>query len=591
MGEYFLGLKVYEPTERNANDGVGCSDSLRIPKLITSLCMVALLLACGGGSSPNDNGQSGSGSKYKVDPPLAKNALKPDCNGLGCGTLDSNTYSGSGLGVWKYTNESTLASKIDIDITGITAKNTVTLLVSNGTDSTQQDIPSYGERGSGTIGLDLAGPRSAVLETSLAGDSEHEVISRRNREVAEYIRSLPTSNLVNQDRSANTPVKSIASNFEIGDTKNWIDNSDIPVSYSTTLRAKCQLTSGRNVLLWREPSAENLVSDSDLLETLRTLCGPQGGLAKISDLLGDVWGREASNYHFLIQDTGSSQDINVVFLPVASVSWAGYFWSGNNVLKSTAPQFSMSNESLVFFMNAYQVSTNREFALSTLLHEATHMTSFYQRVVRGGVIPFNTWLEETIAMMTEDIVSPTVINGYNKIATQRIPRYMASGGNVSYINWPTLSADNYTVGGAFAAYLNRRYGIGLYQQLLTSCTSEPKVNDSYECLNSLIKSRGGIGFEDDFAYMGASVFANPKSYPLNIPKYGFPAVISGGYNLQKIDLSSIASLIPVNARNPGLNFKATSHTYLKDAVSGVSNKYSRKNIIVPAKTILFVVVQ
>jgi hypothetical protein len=134
-----------------------------------------------------------------------------------------------------------------------------------------------------------------------------------------------------------------------------------------------------------------------------------------------------------------------------------------------------------------------------------------------GVV-HDTWLEETSAMMTEDIVSPAVIpppaGGYNKILNVRLPAYLASGGGVSYINWPTLSSSEpfYGMGGGFGAFLNRRYGLSIYQGLVTSCvdgraaTATSPAQTSLTCLDQLIRAQGGSGFRDELSRFGATVF-------------------------------------------------------------------------------------
>lgn len=501
--------------------------------------------------------------------------LVPDCGGASCAAVDATTYSGSGIGVWRYNNSSGTDARIDINISGVSAGKVATLVFSNGSEATAS-APSSGVLASPAT----ASPARADAGTSLGTDAGSRGLDDSHAQMLEKNRAF-AAGLIGSGTGAKSAAADLISTRSaavtrlsfspaVGTTRTWIDNApSTPVAYSTSVQFVCSLPSGRDVVWWVDPTIVSsgkftAAAWSAALSAMQTsYCGSTGGLVQLTALLGDVWGPGSSRYTNLIQDTpGSPQNVNVVLLNVpASSTWAGYFFGGNNLLKTAS---ASSNEALAFFINADQVKLDINFVTSTLLHESTHMVNFYQRSVVRGVI-HDTWLEETSAMMTEDIVVPTVVNGYDKILVERLPAYLATGGNVSYINWPTLanSAPNYAIGGGFGAFLNRRYGLSIYQQLVTSCSDGVSANaalTSYACLEGLIQAGGGVSFSDEFARFGATALGQLPV--IGTPRgYGYPATVAGAYSLQAKDLSAVA-IAAAAARIPGL--AATSHTYQRD---------------------------
>lgn len=391
----------------------------------------------------------------------------------------------------------------------------------------------------------------------------------------------------------------------IGSSRSWIDNIPAtPASYSTTVQSVCA-SSGRNIVWWVDPNAvsSGKVSPAALQAMQNSYCDSgsgSGGLSRLTALLGKAWGPEATQPQVIKETARAPLDVNVVVLnPPANVGWAGYFYGGNNFLKTSGVQgSSSSNEALAVFINADQVKSDVNFATSTLLHESTHMVNFFQRAVLRGVV-HDTWLEETSAMMTEDIVGPAVIppptGGYDKILNVRLPAYLASGGGVSYINWPTLSSSEpfYGMGGGFGAFLNRRYGLSIYQGLVTSCvdgraaTATSPAQTSLTCLDQMIRAQGGSGFRDELSRFGATVFGQlpVAGSPAG---FGYPDVRAGAYTLQAKDLSTVRLGAPAAL---GADFPATSQFYQRDGISAGQSVYVRQGVLVPAGSSLMLVIR
>ena len=544
------------------------------------------LASCGGGGGP-----------APAAPQSPSAALMPDCSGAGCGAVDGNSYSGTGIGVWRYSNSSGAAATLDINISGVAAGKVATLVFSNGSEASAT-TPSSGVLASPVTSSPVladASPFAGSGAEPLNHDDAHAQMLEKNRVIsAGLIRSRPTAtpDLLSSNSAA---VSRLSFAPAIGTSRSWIDNFPAtPATYAASVQFVCPLPGGRNVVWWVDPTIVSsgkftAAAWSAALTTMQaSYCGSNGGLAQINTLLGDVWGSAAANFTNVIQDT-PVQDINVVLLNVpASSAWSGYFFGGNNLLKTSS---ATSNEALAFFINADQIKVDLNFATSTLLHESTHMVNFYQRTVARGVA-HDTWLEETSAMMTEDIVVPAVLGGYNKILSVRLPSYLVTGGNVSYVNWPTLanSAPNYAIGGGFGAFLNRRYGLSIYQQLVTSCAdgvpATPALT-SYACLERLIKAAGGISFGDEFARFGATVFGQLPAVG-SPAAYGYPGTVAGAYQLQAKNLATL----PIGPAAPlALGYAATSHTYRRDVVGAGKTSYVRNGVAVPANTTLMVIIK
>jgi hypothetical protein len=565
-----------------------------------ALIFCLALAACGGGGSSSSPAAS---SQVPATVGVA-DSLVPGCTGANCGAIDANTYSGTGIGVWRYNNTSNSAATINVDIVGDVAGKVATLVFSNGSDKDSATTPASGILASPvtpTPVLADSGLFSGAVAEHQKHDDAHAQMLEKNRAIAAgLIRFRPTAKTAADLLSTSSvAVTRLSFSPVVGTTRSWIDNYPAtPVTYSASVQSVCQVfPSGRNVVWWVDPNS--VPSDkvaaaawsAALTAMQASYCGSAGGLGRLNTLLGDVWGPAAVKFTDFIQDpSGSLLDINVVLLNVpASAGWAGYFFAGNNLLKTPS---NSSNEALAFFINANQVKADLNFATSTLLHESTHMVNFYQRTIALGML-HDTWLEETSAMMTEDIVTPAVVpagvGGYNKILSYRLRDYLLTGGNVSYITWPTLldSSPNYAIGGGFGAFLNRRYGLSIYQQLVTSCSDDGTSALTYACLDGLIKANGGTSFSDEFSRFGATAFGQFPA--VGTPAgYGYPSTVAGAYTLQAKDLSPLSLAAPASLTS---GYTATSHTYQRDTIAAGKTSYVRNGVVVPANTSLMVIIK
>ncbi len=568
-----------------------------------------LLQACGG-----DTG--GANTQSPPIPGLGGNKLLTACSGAGCGAININQYNGVDVGLWQYSNTSAQDAYINIDIAGVNAGNQITLAFSNGAQYDANKAPDVGSSvfkeikpstaQTATPQFDFKTAKTAEKlayyktlnpqqqrqhDLQTAHDAAHNKILQRNaaasrrvfdaKAAADKLPRKQAELLFNTALAAQKPLAAPLLNS----TRVWTDTfPTTPVNHTTVNKFVCTLPSGRNLVFWQDVTAT--ISASSLKYFTDNSCGASGTFARLNTLLGDVWG--AHNYANLIKDTATAkQDINIAFLNMPKEpDLAGYFDSGNNEIPTNS---SPSNQALVFFVNTVYLDQEPQFFLSTLIHEATHMTAFYQNeIVRSKTWSDtqgnNPWLDETFAMMSEDIVVPAV-TGYNKALTERLPQYMLSGANVSLNNWAS-TGDHYNMGATFGAFLNRRYGLSVYQQLITGCTTTATQKDAYACLNSLIVNNGGTGIADELGKMGATLFSR-ASAANTLPGYGFSSKTSGGYTLQGLDLS----LYDLPTAAPVSSYGSMLQTYLNDTIPAGFTRYIRSNVRVPAYTRLDVVIK
>ena len=541
-------------------------------------------------------GPGGSASRtVTVTVTAPPTVLEVACSGASCGASSPSLYSGTGVGIWRYQNGTGETQTVDLHVGGVSAGVRAMLLFSNGTANGMTALPSAGA---------LLSPRATTLHmeepidsepAGSAGDAWHQSLLEANRELGLSLRSmrLPASLAHRAPVALLAPIAAV-----VGDHRVWNESASNPmVTYDTVAQEICALPGGRRAVIWVDPrsTTSGSFTAEDLAYFRATFCGAagaaeQGGFGRVKSLLGDVWGPvDPSLSSAVISDGPALQDVNVVFLevqgPRASKTWAGYFWGGNDILRSYDPGFASSNEALVFFIDAAQLdgsASSRGYLASSLLHELTHMVNFYQHVVLRDNAN-DTWLEETTAMMTEDIATPvSTPDHYAKIPNQRLRPYLASGGAVSLVGWS--NPGGYWAGGSLAAFLDRRYGTSILSGTL-GC-----AGGGIDCLDGLIAAGGGAGFADEYARMGASVFG---LLPVDgTPSgYGYPRKVSGAYVLEAIDVTAYAAYRKPVATSLVDSFPSGSHTYQLDTVAAGHAVYSRTGVVMPAGSSIHLVLQ
>lgn len=313
--------------------------------LLVSIFCLALAACGGGGSSPVASNQVPTAVGLT-------DSLVPGCTGANCGAVNANTYSGTGIGVWRYNNTSSSAATINVDIAGVAVGKVATLVFSNGSQASAT-APVSGILASPvtpTPVLADSGLFAGAVAEHQKHDDAHAQMLEKNRAIsAGFIRSRTTAKTAADLLSTSSAaVTRLSFSPAVNTTKPWIDNFPAtPVTYSASVQFVCPLPSGRNVVWWVDPTIVSsgtftLAELSAALGAMQTsYCGSAGGLAQLNTLLGDVWGPAASTYPELIKDVpGTLQDVNVVLLNVPdSAGWAGYFFGGQQSAQNTIQQF------------------------------------------------------------------------------------------------------------------------------------------------------------------------------------------------------------------------------------------------------------
>lgn len=352
--------------------------------------------------------------------------------------------------------------------------------------------------------------------------------------------------------------------------------------------ATCVLPSGRNAVFWLDSAqvADGKISAARIQPLADGFCGPSGAYATLTSIVGDVWGPAAAGSGFIEDAPGALQDLHIVMPGVQGATWGGYFASANLSPKSVSPD---SNEALAIFVNPINMvlaPDANSFTGSTLMHELKHHINFYQRtIVRART--HDIWLEETSAMLTEDILPLGLVDQTRTWA--RHSGYLFGGGGVGYVGWTHPQGGSYNLGGTFAGFLHRWYGLDFDRKLITDCDDHGAM-DSYQCMDALIVQRGGISFADELERMGATVYGGMGRG--SVPDgFGLPSIVREGFVLDSLDSSPARNPAFVTPAPLSSGSLATSHVYHLDVIAAGQTMYKRDNVEIPAGATLIVVVQ
>lgn len=498
--------------------------------------------------------------------PAALNTFAPDCVGLNCAATDASHYSGEGIGIWRYTNTQTSAAVININIDDVPKGKEVTLVYSNGKKSSTKTTAQFTQT-AGRQNTYSAEARMALENQRIA----QEVAARKQNR-----KSQAQSFVQKRIYQAAPPTPSV------GSSRVWKDTfSGTVINYTLKAEHVCALPDGRNAVFWLDSNAG--ISNQDMEDLHRITCGNEGFYTRLTGLLGAPWGSASADDPDLIQETPEAlQDFNIVMIkPPAGTEWGGYF-DGENAMVT-----GQGNRALAIMINTNSFKAKPDYVKSTLIHETVHLINFYQNSVVNGKY-HDMWIEETSAMMGQDLVVPRYLNGYNDIASIRVPGYIEIGGGLNYIDWQYLKEVSYNIAGSFGAFINRRFGSSVFSQINGPCLNTADTS-SYGCFDALLKAHGSRGFEDEFARFGASIYAGLQAK--NLPfGYGYPAIQTATATLQPIDISRKIKYRPAKSATTGA-MEATSHRYEVFTQDSSQNQFSKQGVVVPPLSDLIVVIQ
>ncbi len=198
----------------------------------------------------------------------------------------------------------------------------------------------------------------------------------------------------------------------------------------------------------------------------------------VTNIFGEPWG-ETGMESFI----DNKHEINILLTDIdhdnkIEDAVSGYFYAKDNYKQTV---YSGSNEQLMFYLDAPIFAFHKEETdwsidqyqpkrmLSTLAHELEHMIYFYQKSVLEGLTESLPWVDEMLAVSTEDILAtklktlgirgvPSFFGdaGEYKIYDNRLARFNKSM-DESLFEWNGELKD-YSKVAAFGAYLMRNYG-------------------------------------------------------------------------------------------------------------------------------------
>jgi hypothetical protein len=554
-GAWFPELAVHRSEARSSpEDPMTNSTFGRRPCVLTLVAVAASLSGCGGN-----------------DPQSASPALIVACTGPQCG-VNADQYTGSGLGAWQYTNNSTQDAHVPVRLWGLDNSN-VTLVFTNVSDKPATLAESY------VNPPDKEAPSVAVAKSVVTAppsppqDGNPRWLDKSNAKVLQYLKTH--RNDAASDYSTRRNILHAAPLAYVpGSKRDWMMNDEVSGLWQpvpATLRAQRRID-GYNIDIW---VADNAFGPSKVSQEKANLIaesfagnGGNGIYAMGTELTqGKPWGKGTlkgtigpqADLHIVIADIGNSEPGDGTL---------GYFASLNNLVPTPdLAESQHSNQALMFVVDAvtlgcYGPGANSagcddpdnaaamvQTVQSTLAHEFVHMINFYQRgMVMSLDSTFEPWLEEITAMMLQDFVDPRLFPNPDPAigATQplhstminRVSTWYSTRGyrcNVAVYDIDSTQCMSYPVGASFGGYLLRQYGVKFYQALLR------RPETDLDAVDGAIRVSGGPGVADAIARW-SSVLAMPSLTQMPAGT-GFPQRVENGYTLVGLKLAEARSYL------------------------------------------------
>jgi hypothetical protein len=199
---------------------------------------------------------------------------------------------------------------------------------------------------------------------------------------------------------------------------------------------------------------------------------------------------------------------------------AGFFLSVDLYSPPAVPT-GVSNEAEIFYLlaadpaaqwgNAFPVDFTRDTNISTTAHEHEHMISFSHRILYEGGVVQQTWLEEGMAHMAEDL------NGRDTDNKKRTAIYMGNPG--------AISLEHNT------APLNQRGGIYLFLRLMADRYGEDilkKIVQSKCAGRACVQSVTGEDFYDLVAEFLAALYLSGRGITAD-PRFNYTSISIGDF--------------------------------------------------------------
>lgn len=380
---------------------------------------------------------------------------------------------------------------------------------------------------------------------------------------------------------------------------------------NTTLR-KRNTVGNRSVNVWVEDSVwnGNVYEKTKINQSMVDELANQflsNGTTDIYSTITNIYGQEYyegnSSYVELIDGT---KEIDIVLFNLHDYYSGGRilgYFNSLDLFRKTVGMTNNSNESLAFYLDAYSLADSEsgawnkddywpEATISTLAHEFTHLVIFYQHMIQRKA-SMSRWLNEMLAMLSEDIVSNTTNlkgprgivgsdlssdNNYTDRGRGRLPLANA------YNNFPVndyymASYINYAVTYSYGAFLLRNFGRGSNGLKVFRDIVWNDKNDMQAIEYALKENGYNYSFVDTISMWGKAstlskeVFTGTELYKLDNGSNGFDMSIdSNTYKLGSINLYNYSispTMYGVKEKNiPNLSKASTLLFNLQNNISG-----------------------
>lgn len=524
------------------------------------------------------------------------------CMSGACGAMGPGTYAGEGIGHWRFTNDRPHQQLANLHIAGVPSSKRVLLSLTNAS-SLDAGVAELGQ-------LQLqAASNSATRPTELPGSSQDYRVTLTQARNA-LLKSRDAAHAAHLERDRAVTLSMAAANPARGatagrrqrlsmptrapavlpavDTERVWNNTGMGGTVTTRLRNTCVLPDGRAVLFWLEDKAlqDLLITKEQIAdEFMPVACGEAGGFHRLQKLLGaEVFG--SHDLKHVIHDD-PLQPIHVILMAGGeNDGWGAYVHGVNHYTKA---HWNDSNEALLMFVNTRFVKLDLDFLKSSLVHEFMHLINIYQRSQLVNVGPHETWLEETTAMMAEDLLASDLVRKADGTRfapmAQRLMSLQSNGYPRQYLS----GFADYSVGGSLAAYLDRRLGPRLLRGLTLDCDTSKSPMNSAQCLDEQVFRLSGGSLSDSYSAMNVSVRAalNFEDSPL----FGMPAYVDGTVDLPAIDLKSLVSTLPESTWGTKDLHPGTDVFQWETMQPSAQGHYRRKGVVVPPGHVLQVLIK
>jgi len=194
----------------------------------------------------------------------------------------------------------------------------------------------------------------------------------------------------------------------------------------------------------------------------------------------------------------------------------GFFWAKDFYTQRELDQWGFNNIKTnmaeIFYLNAVTLINAPEHIYTALVHELQHMINFNLKAVRHGRSS-ETWFDEMLAMMTEDLISPLIgisPESRSHPLQERIPVFLESYYRAGVTEWDSGAAilDYYAVTYAFGAYLLRNFGGPvLLREILANS------NTGTDSISAALQKVSGVSFGQSLSRFGEAMLFGGSSRP------------------------------------------------------------------------------